>query len=118
MSKYIVTGGAGFIGSALVRELLAQGAGKVTVIDNMLSGHTRNLTEVASDVEIQKADIRDFSRMAPLIRSADVVYHLAAIPSVPRSIDEPVVSHEVNIDGTFQVLRACADGGVRRVVYA
>src|SRR5687767_5880681 len=81
MSKYIVTGGAGFIGSALVRELLAQGAGKVTVIDNMLSSHTHNLTEVACDVEIQDVDIRDYSRMAPLILSADEVYHLAAIPS-------------------------------------
>jgi UDP-glucose 4-epimerase len=118
MSKYVVTGGAGFIGSALVRGLLRQGAGKVIAIDNLLSGSEENLEEVASSVELQKADVRCYDQIAPLLRGADVVFHQAAIPSVPRSIDEPLLSHEVNIDGTFQVLRACADGGVKRVVYA
>jgi nucleoside-diphosphate-sugar epimerase len=118
MSKYVVTGGAGFIGSALVRGLLRQGAGKVTVIDNLLSGLEENLDEVASSIEFARADIRSYGEIAPLVRGADVVFHLAAIPSVPRSIDDPVPSHEVNIDGTFQVLRACAAGGVKRVVYA
>ena len=118
MSKYVVTGGAGFIGSALVRGLLRQGAKKVIVIDNLLSGREENLEEVASSVDLQRADIRCYDQIAPLIRGTDVVFHQAAIPSVPRSIDEPVPSHEVNIDGTFQVLRACADGGVKRVVYA
>src|SRR4249919_3546829 len=118
MSKYVVTGGAGFIGSALVRGLLRQGAGKVAVIDNLLSGSEENLEEVAGSVELHKVDIRCYEQVAPVVRGADVVFHEAAIPSVPRSIDDPVPSHEVNIDGTFQVLRACAAGGVKRVVYA
>ena len=118
MSKYVVTGGAGFIGSALVRGLLRQGANKVVVIDNLLSGREENLEDVASSIDLQRADIRCYDQIAPIVRGADVVFHEAAIPFVPRSIDEPVPSHEVNIDGRFHVLRACDDGGVRRVVYA
>ena len=118
MSQYIVTGGAGFIGSALVRALLGQGAPSVAVIDNLVTGKEENLAEVCSQVEFHRADIRHYDQIAPLVREAEVVFHLAAIPSVPRSISDPVPSHETNIDGTFQVLRACADGGVRRVVYA
>jgi nucleoside-diphosphate-sugar epimerase len=118
MSKYVVTGGAGFIGSALVRGLLRQGAGKVIVIDNLLSGRESNLDEVSASVDLQRVDIRCYDQVAPVVRGADVVFHEAAIPSVPRSIDDPVPSHEVNIDGTFQVFRACAEGGVKRVVYA
>lgn len=118
MNKYIVTGGAGFIGSALVRGLLNQGVEKIVVIDNLASGCEANLDEVRSRVEFHRADIRRYEEIAPLVRDAGVVFHLAAIPSVPRSISDPVPSHETNIDGTFQVLRACADGGVRRVFYA
>jgi nucleoside-diphosphate-sugar epimerase len=114
--KYVVTGGAGFIGSALVRKLIPHGA--VSVIDNLLTGYEHNLAEVRGDIELYLADIRDFGAIAPLIAGADTVFHLAAIPSVPRSIDNPVPSHEVNINGTFNVLRAAAKGGVRRVVYA
>ena len=88
------------------------------MIDNLLTGHERNLEGVRGSIDFRKLDIRDYDAIAPLIRGADTVFHLAAIPSVPRSISEPVLSHEVNIDGTFQVLRASADGGVRRVVYA
>ena len=118
MSQYIVTGGAGFIGSALVRALLGQGASSVAVIDNLLTGREENLAEVRSQVEFHHADIRHYDQIAALVRKAEVVFHLAAIPSVPRSISDPVPSHETNIDGTFQVFRACAGGGVRRVVYA
>src|SRR5512140_2119718 len=118
MSKYVVTGGAGFIGSSLVRGLLREGAGKVTVLDNLLSGSEANLAEVRPSVEFHRGDIRNYEETAGLVRGADVVFHLAAIPSVPRSIADPAPSHEVNIDGTFQVLRACAEGRVRRVVYA
>jgi UDP-glucose 4-epimerase len=118
MKKYVVTGGAGFIGSALVRSLLQRGDGRVAVIDNLLTGRAENLEEVRSDVEFYDADIRNYTSIEPLVKSADTVFHLAAIPSVPRSIDDPVPSHEVNIDGTFNVLRACAEGKVRRVVYA
>ncbi len=118
MPKYIVTGGAGFIGSALVRGLLREGASEVVVIDNLLTGHEENLEEVRSSIDFQRADIRCYDEIEPLLRGADVVFHQAAIPSVPRSIRDPVPSHEVNIDGTFNVLRAAAAGGVRRVVYA
>jgi len=118
MKRYVVTGGAGFIGSSLVRSLLETGDGEVVVIDNLLTGKEENLAEVAGGVNLQRLDIRRFDDIAPVIAGADTVFHLAAIPSVPRSIEEPVPSHEVNIDGTFQVLRACADGKVRRVVYA
>jgi nucleoside-diphosphate-sugar epimerase len=118
MSKYVVTGGAGFIGSAVVRALLAEGAPRVVVIDNLASGHERNLDEVRAQVDFHQADIRRYDTIAPLVAGADAVFHLAAIPSVPRSIDDPVPSHETNIDGTFQVFRACHDGKVRRVFYA
>lgn len=118
MSGCLVTGGAGFIGSMLVRRLLEEGAGKVAVIDNLLTGRQENLAEVRDAVEFHRADIRDYDAIAPLVRGAGTVFHLAAIPSVPRSIREPVPSHEVNADGTFNVFRACAEAGVGRVVYA
>ena len=118
MSHYVVTGGAGFIGSAIVRALLREGASKVVVIDNLLSGSEANLEEVRSSIDFQRADIRRYEEIAPLMRGAAVVFHEAAIPSVPRSIDDPIPSHESNIDGTFHVLRAALDGGAGRVVYA
>jgi UDP-glucose 4-epimerase len=118
MSKYVVTGGAGFIGSAIVRGLLREGGRRVVVLDNLLTGHEENLDEVRSAIELERADIRRYEEIAPILKGADVVFHEAAIPSVPRSIDDPQPSHEVNIDGTFNVLRAASAGGVRRVVYA
>ena len=118
MTRYVVTGGAGFIGSAMVRALLSQGDSQVRVIDNLLTGHAANLEEVRSRIEWDQSDIRDAGAVASAIRGAEVVFHLAAIPSVPRSIQDPVPSHEVNIDGTFNVLRAAVDASVRRVVYA
>jgi UDP-glucose 4-epimerase len=118
MSKYVVTGGAGFIGSAIVRGLLREGAAQVVVLDNLLTGREENLDEVRNAIVLERADIRNYAEIAPVLKGADVVFHEAAIPSVPRSITEPVPSHEINIDGTFNVLRAAAAGGVSRVVYA
>jgi len=118
MKKSIVTGGAGFIGSGLVRGLLALGDGSVEVIDNLSTGLQHNLDEVASRIVFHQADIRNYSAIDQVITGADTVYHLAAIPSVPKSIVDPVPSHEANIDGTFNVLRACVEGKVRKVVYA
>ena len=113
MKRYVVTGGAGFIGSALVRRLLAQGDGEVHVIDNLFSGHEKNLDEVRSQVNLHRLDIRDYAGVSAAVSGADVVVHLAAIPSVPRSIHDPVPSHEVNMNGTFNVFRACAEAKVR-----
>jgi nucleoside-diphosphate-sugar epimerase len=118
MSHYVVTGGAGFIGSAIVRKLLEEGARRVLVIDSLLTGRESNLEEVRPLIEFERADIRNYEAIAPLIRGAAVVFHEAAIPSVPRSIDDPVPSHEINIDGTFNVLRAAQEGQAGRVVYA
>lgn len=116
--KYVVTGGAGFIGSSIVRLLVEKPGAEVVVIDNLNSGKRENLEGVPGDWSLVEADIRSSEAMAGAISGADVCFHLAAIPSVPRSITEPIPSHEVNIDGTFNVLRACVDAGVRRVVYA
>jgi nucleoside-diphosphate-sugar epimerase len=118
MTRYVVTGGAGFIGSALVRSLLARGDGQVRVIDNLLTGHEANLADLRSDIEWHHSDIRDAAAMLSGMRGANIVFHLAAIPSVPRSIKDPESSHQVNINGTFNVLRACVDAKVQRVVYA
>jgi nucleoside-diphosphate-sugar epimerase len=117
IQRSVVTGGAGFIGSALVRRLVAQG-GIVRVIDNLATGRACNLDEVRPRIEFQQVDIRDSAALGAALGEADVVYHLAAIPSVPRSIHHPIPSHETNLDGTFNVLRACLEAKVRRVVYA
>jgi len=118
MSAFLVTGGAGFIGSALVRGLLAKGASRVAVVDNLLTGYERNLDEVRGSIDFHRVDIRDFDALRKAMEGVDVVFHEAAIPSVPRSIKEPVPSHDVNVNGTFNVLRAAKDAGVRRVIYA
>jgi len=118
MKKYIVTGGAGFIGSALVRALLALGDSSVEVIDNLSTGHLSNLSEVASQIHFHQADICDFAAVRPILAGADTVFHIAALPSVPKSILDPLPSHQANIDGTFNVLRACVDGRVRKLIYA
>ena len=116
--KYVVTGGSGFIGSGLVRALQAREDAQIAVIDNLLTGHRKNLDGLSQPVEFHQVDIRDYDAIAPVIAGADTVFHLAAIPSVPKSIADPIPSHDVNINGTFAVLRAAKDGGVRRVVYA
>ena len=114
--RVAVTGGAGFIGSALVRDLAAEPAASIVVVDNLSTGKRSNLDRVP--VELHQADIRDYGALADLFRGVEVVYHLAAIPSVPRSIHEPELAHTVNVDGTFNVLLAAERCGVKRVVYA
>ncbi len=118
MSNFLVTGGAGFIGSAIVRGLLAKGASRVAVVDSLLTGYERNLDEVRGAVDFHKVDIRDYDAVRKAMEGVEVVFHEAAIPSVPRSIREPLPSHDVNINGTFNVLQAAKDAGVRRVIYA
>jgi UDP-glucose 4-epimerase len=117
--RIVVTGGAGFIGSALVRGLIAQNLGSsILVADNLLTGKRSNLLDVEDRIEFQQADIREYPAVERLLRNADLLFHLAAVPSVPRSISDPVLAHEVNIDGTFNVFLAAQRCGVRRVVYA
>lgn len=118
MSHYVVTGGAGFIGSAIVRGLLKEGATRVTVVDSLITGNEANLEEIRGRIDFHKTDIRDRYELEKLFHGADVVFHEAAIASVPRSITEPELCHEVNIDGTFNVLRAAKRAGVRRVLFA
>ena len=118
MPRFLITGGAGFIGSALARGLLAKGADRVIVVDNLISGHERNLTEVRGAIDFHNIDIRDYDAVRSAMDDVDIVFHEAAIPSVPRSINDPIPSHDVNINGTFNVLRAAKDAGVRRVIYA
>jgi len=115
---YVVTGGAGFIGSAIVRSLLREGACRIVVIDNLLTGRESNLDPVRGSIDFQRADIRHYEEIAPLIRGASVVFHEAALASVPRSIEDPIPSHDININGTFNVLRAAREGQAGRVVYA
>ncbi len=119
MKSALVTGGAGFIGSALVRGLLSrEDVERVVVVDNLLTGGEANLSEVRDSIEFHLADTRDLGAMEGLFQDVDVVFHQAAIPSVPRSIEEPDLTHDVNVNGTFNVFRAAQESGVRRVVYA
>jgi nucleoside-diphosphate-sugar epimerase len=116
--KAVVTGGAGFIGSALVRHLLSAGVDEVVAFDNLNSGHRHNLAEVADRIKLVEGDIRRGDDVAEVFAGTDFVFHLAAIPSVPRSIKDPEPSHDVNINGTWVVLREAQKAGVKRVVYA
>lgn len=116
-SSYLVTGGAGFIGSSIARALLKRGD-KVRVLDNFFSGKRENLAEVAADIELIEGDIRDAATVARACAGVEVVFHEAAIPSVPRSLADPISSNDVNIAGTLTVLHEAKKAGVRRVVYA
>jgi nucleoside-diphosphate-sugar epimerase len=117
MSLSLITGGAGFIGSNMVRFLLDKGQ-KVRVLDNFETGKRENLTEIAERIELIEGDIRDKAKVQQAVKGADVVYHLAALGSVPRSMKDPVTTHEVNVSGTFNVLLAARDAKVRRIVFA
>lgn len=117
MRDVVVTGGAGFIGSHLAEALVKAGI-RVTVFDNFSSGRRDRLAAVANDVQIVAADINDADAIAAAMAGKDTVFHLAAVPSVPRSLADPATSHRANIDGTFSVLMAARAAGVERVVYA
>jgi nucleoside-diphosphate-sugar epimerase len=116
MSFYLVTGGAGFIGSHLVEELTRRGE-RVRVVDNFSTGKRANLQHVAG-VELMVGDLSDPDVARRAVDGVEFVLHQAAIPSVPRSVSDPLTSHRANIDATLNVLLAARDAGVRRVVYA
>ena len=115
--SYLVTGGAGFIGSHIVERLAREGH-RVRVLDNLFSGKEANLKSIAGDIELMRADIRDARSVATATEGVDVVFHEAALGSVPRSVADPMTTHEVNLTGTLNVLLAARDAKVRRVVYA
>jgi len=117
MSTYVVTGGAGFIGSHIAEELVRRGQ-KVRILDNFFSGKEENIAPFRASVELIRHDIADGAGLKEHFAGADYVIHQAAIPSVPRSVLDPVTSNRANVDGTLNVLVAARDAGVRRVVYA
>lgn len=117
MERVLVTGGAGFIGSHLVRALVQRGFA-VRVLDNLSSGHLDNLVDVLPEVEFLEGDIRNQDQVAAAVQGVAVVYHQAAIASVPLSMERPDLVHAVNTGGTLTVLEASRQAGVRRLVYA
>ena len=117
MAKYLVTGAAGFIGSSLVRALLDRGD-EVRGIDNFATGRRENLTEVLSRIDFRQIDILDLDSLLEACEGVDYVLHQAAIPSVPKSVLDPIGSNRANVDGTVNVLVAARDAKVKRVVYA
>jgi UDP-glucose 4-epimerase len=115
MAKVLVTGGAGFIGSNLVRALLERGDA-VRVLDNFSTGSRTNLEDL--DVEVIEGELRSYERVHNAVRGVEVVFHLGALGSVPRSVQDPLTSSAVNIEGTLNVLLAARDEGVQRVVFS
>jgi len=115
--KFLVTGGAGFVGSNIVKELLRLGH-NVRVLDNFATGKRENLNEFEKDIELLEGDIRSYHVVRQAVNNVEVILHEAALPSVPRSINDPITTNEVNVMGTLNILDAAKDAGVRRIVYA
>ncbi|MBN2406686.1 MAG: SDR family oxidoreductase [Elusimicrobia bacterium] len=115
--RYLVTGGAGFIGSNIVDELVTKGK-EVVVLDNFCTGFRKNLEHLKGRIELIKGDIRNMRTVMKACRGCKYVLHQAALRSVPRSVDDPASTNDVNITGTLNILIAARDSGVKRVVYA
>src|SRR5688572_22142415 len=116
MAKYLVTGGAGFIGSHLSEELVRRGH-TVRVADSLVTGKRRNLEHIPN-VDFREGDLADLPFAQSVVDGCDYVLHQAAIPSVPRSVKDPITSNRANVDATLNVLVAARDAGVRRLVFA
>ena len=114
---FVVTGGAGFIGSHIAAALSAAGA-RVRVLDDLSTGHRENLDEIGGDIDFIEGSVADEAVLRKALDGAEVVFHEAAIPSVPRSVEAPRQTHIASVDGTFSLLLAARDNNVRRVVYA
>ena len=117
MTKVLVTGGAGFIGSNLVEALLGRGD-EVRVLDNYSTGRRANLAALGREVEVVEGDLRSYERVHTAVRGVEVVFHQGALGSVPRSVQDPLTTTAVNVEGTLNVLLAARDESVRRVVFA
>ncbi|HTV04873.1 MAG TPA: SDR family oxidoreductase [Acidobacteriaceae bacterium] len=117
MAKVLVTGAAGFIGSSLVRELCKRGH-EVRGIDNLITGKVENLSDTLGQIDFREGDVRDEGLIRFLCRNVEVVFHEAALTSVHKSVLDPLTSHRANVDGTFSVLMAARDTGVKRIIYA
>src|ERR1700726_904431 len=117
MAVYLITGIAGFIGSSLARELVQRGE-RVRGVDNFSTGKRENLVQILGQIEFHEADLLDLDAMKSACAGVDYVLHQAAIPSVPKSVLDPIGSHQANVDGTVNVLVAARDAKVKRVIYA
>ena len=117
MEKFLVTGGAGFIGSNICRKLVSQGC-FVRVIDNLLTGKKSNLADIIDKIEFIQADMGDEQKARSAMKGIDVVLHEGALPSVPKSVDNPAATHKHCVDATFTLLLAARDAGIKRFVYA
>jgi len=116
-NTYLVTGGAGFIGSHVVDALVNQGHA-VRVVDNFSTGYRENLAHVADKIDLHEISITDRDALAEAMQGVDYVFHIAALPSVPRSVADPIGSNDNNVNGTLNVLVTARDAGVKRVVYS
>ena len=117
MARYLITGIAGFIGSSLARALLQEG-GEVRGVDNFATGRQENLDPILNQIDFREVDILDTNAMAEACTGVDYVFHEAAIPSVPKSVLDPIASNRASVDGTVSVLVAARDAKVKRVIYA
>jgi nucleoside-diphosphate-sugar epimerase len=116
-ARVLVTGGGGFIGSNLVARLVRDGC-RVVVLDNFATGRRDNLLAVWDEIELIEGDIQSYERVHNAVRGTELVFHLGALGSVPRSVQDPLTSSAVNVEGTLNVLLAARDEGVRRVVFS
>lgn len=118
MKKFLVTGGAGFIGSNIVKYILANNKGEVRILDDLSSGKMKNIEPVMDSIEFVKGDIRDKKCVRQAVKNIDYILHLAAIPSVPRSVAYPDITNDVNINGILNLLIAARDADVERFVFS
>lgn len=117
VTVYLVTGGSGFIGSHIIEALLNKGE-KVKAIDNFSTGNKENLKAIINDIELIEGDITDDQVLKQAIKGVDIIFHQAAVPSVPKSIKDPIKSNHVNVSGTLQLLHTAMENGVSRFIYA
>jgi UDP-glucose 4-epimerase len=117
MQRFLVTGGAGFIGSNICRRLVSEGC-FVRVVDNLITGKKSNLEGISDKIEFIEADMGDEEVAREALKGVDVVLHQGAVPSVPRSVEDPATTHKHCVDATFTLLLASRDAGIRRFVYA